>query len=243
MTGTAGSQDRDLRHALSHVLWIGGATDAGKTTVAHLLAERYDLLLYHYDEHDRRHHERLALTVPAYRDFLAASMDERWVHPGPEELALRAQHAFRDRFPLVVEDILALSGPLIGPLSGAVNPWSSQTPGGLPPLLAEGFGFTPELLSPVLVDARQAVWMVPAEAFKLASMQRRGKPSFRFRTSDPERVARNLLARDMLLAALIKEQALSRGYTVFEVDGSRSAEEMAALVERHFGPFLERLTR
>lgn len=30
-----------LKAALRHVLWIGGAPDAGKTTVARILAERH----------------------------------------------------------------------------------------------------------------------------------------------------------------------------------------------------------
>ena len=30
----------NLKQALAHVLWIGGTTDAGKTTIAQLLGER-----------------------------------------------------------------------------------------------------------------------------------------------------------------------------------------------------------
>jgi adenylate kinase family enzyme len=83
---------------LTYVLWIGGATDAGKTTVARIIAERYGLQLYNYDQHDLPQIERLAQTMTHYRAFLAASMDERWVRPEPEELAQRALQAFCDRF-------------------------------------------------------------------------------------------------------------------------------------------------
>jgi len=38
----------------------------------------------------------------------------------------------------------------------------------------------------------------------------------------------------------VKAQAQVYGLTVFEVDGSRSVEGMAALVEQHFEPFLHR---
>jgi adenylylsulfate kinase-like enzyme len=31
----------DLKRAFAHVLWLGGASDAGKSTVARLLAERH----------------------------------------------------------------------------------------------------------------------------------------------------------------------------------------------------------
>ena len=42
------SIDDDL--SLARILWIGGATDAGKTTPAKLLAERNGFQLYHYDK-------------------------------------------------------------------------------------------------------------------------------------------------------------------------------------------------
>jgi len=205
---------QDLRRALSHVRWIGGATDAGKTTVARILAERHGFQIYHYDPRDLPHHRRLAQTNPEYRAALEASMDERWVYPEPEELVQRALRVMQDRFPLVVEELLALPRR--------------------PTILAEGFGFMPEHIVPVLSSSRQAIWLVPTESFKLASMKRRKKPSFAGKTSDPERAARNLFRRDMLLAEIVRDQAQTRGLTVYEIDGSLSSGEVATLLETHF---------
>ena len=213
-----GIMDQELRQALSHVLWIGGGTDTGKTTVSQIVAERHGLQLYHYDRRDLPQVERLAQTSPRYRAFLSASLDERWVRPEPEDLVSWHMQGFRDRFPLVIEDLLAFPRE--------------------PMVVAEGFGLLPELLSPVLSSARQAIWLVPTEDFKWASMKRRNKPSFRDQVSNPERATRNLFTRDMLLAERVKAQAQSRGLTVCVVDGSRSIEEMATLIERHFEPFL-----
>jgi 2-phosphoglycerate kinase len=210
--------DQKARRALSHVLWIGGATDAGKTTVSQTIADRYGLQLYNYDRQDLPQLTRLAQTKPCYRAFLSASLDERWVHPQPEELLQFLVRGFRDRFPLVAQDLLALSRE--------------------PMVLAEGFGFTPELLSPVLSNKRQAIWLVPTEEFKRESMKRRNKPSFRDQVSNPERATRNVFRRDMLLAERVKAQAQSRGLTIYEVDGSRSAQEIATLIEHHLEPFL-----
>jgi len=212
--------DQELGKALSHVLWIGGATDTGKTTISQIIAERYGFQIYNYDRHDLPQLERLAQTLPRYRAFLDASLDERWVRPEPEDLLQFLLRGFQDRFPLVVKDLLDLSRE--------------------PMIVAEGFGLTPELLSPVLSNKRQAIWLVPTEEFKWASMKRRNKPSFRDKVSDPERATRNVFRRDMLLAERVKEQAQSRGLTVYEVDGSRSAEKVATLIERHFEPLLYR---
>lgn len=96
---------------LSHALWFGGSTDSGKTSIARTLSEKHRLPVYHYDQADLRHHIRLAQTSPRYAAFLNSSMDERWVHPEPEELAERAWLGFRDRFRLATEDLAALSFP------------------------------------------------------------------------------------------------------------------------------------
>ena len=207
-----------MKHKLSHVLWIGGATDTGKTTIAQMIAERHGLQVYHYDRHDLPQVEILAQTMPRYRAFLNASLEERWVHPEPKDLFRFVWEGFRHRFPLVVQDLLDLPAE--------------------PMMVVEGFGLTPELVSRVISNSRQAVWLVPTEEFKRASMERRGKPSFRDQVSDPERATRNVFQRDMMLAERLREQARVLGLTVYEADGSRSIEEMADLIEHHFGPFI-----
>jgi 2-phosphoglycerate kinase len=210
--------NQGLTQALSHILWIGGATDSGKSTVAQKLGERHQLQVYHYDRRDSAHHEQLATTIPAYRAFLDASLDERWVYPEPEDLLQRSLQSFRDRFPLVIDDLLAFS--------------NDQR------IVAEGFGLLPELLAPLLSKPAQAIWFVPTEEFKWVSMQRRGKPSFGPQTSNPERAKTNLFTRDRLLAAYLKKQATQYDCAVVEVDGSRSADEMTDLIERHFVSYL-----
>jgi len=209
----------DLKQALSHVLWVGGATDAGKSTVAQNLAGHYQAQLYHYDKRDQAHHEILAQTMPVHRHFLQASLDERWVQPKPQELLRRSLRSFQDRFPLVIEDLLAFPKARL--------------------IIAEGFGLLPDLLSPLLSSQQQAIWFIPTAAFKRASMARRGKPSFGAQVSDPDQARRNLFTRDMLLAEHIKDQVLSQGYTLYEIDGSHSAEQVTAMLEQHFRAFLD----
>ena len=53
----------DLRKRLTHVFWIGGATDTGKSTVAQNLADRYGMYVYHYDKTNSEHHEKMAKTI------------------------------------------------------------------------------------------------------------------------------------------------------------------------------------
>ncbi len=104
------------------------------------------------------------------------------------------------------------------------------------PVLAEGFCLTPDLVAPHLDDPRRAIWLLPTEAFKRASWERRGKPSWRDKVSDPERGARNLFERDLLLAETIARQAEAHGFEIMVVDGALSEDEVTARLEARLRP-------
>jgi hypothetical protein len=217
----AAKMTSELKQQFAHILWIGGATDTGKSTIAQNLAARHEWHVYHYDKKDEEHHIKLAEIVPEIQKFITASLDERWVIPEPRALFERSLFSFSHRFPLVLKDLLDLSLDT--------------------PIIAEGFGFLPELVQPLLSSPDQAIWLVPTESFKRASMERRGKPSFGKLTSNPEKAILNLLTRDMMLANCYREQVSACGYNLLEIDGSRSAEQMTDLIEAHFVEYLATL--
>lgn len=206
---------------MAHVLWIGGATDSGKSTIAQNLGERYGMHVYHYDSSDAEHLKKLAESDLETRQFLDASLDERWIHPDPDALFAFLLHSFPLRFPLLIEDILTLSVDI--------------------PVIVEGFGLLPELVLPIISNLHQAVWLVPTDTFKWESMARRGKPSYAKKTSDPKEAKMNLFARDMILAKYYRKRVPTYGFTLFEVDGSSSIEEMTNLVDKHFAKHLDSL--
>jgi hypothetical protein len=213
-----------LRVALAHVLWIGGSTDSGKSSVARALAERHGLQVYHYDRYDR---EELpghwARADPVRHPHMIASpiwdRDWMWVHTTPEELVKRWLQTTPERIELTLDDLLA---------------WPSS-----PPVIAEGYGFAPELVLPLLSSTRQAIWLVSTEEFKRASYERRGKSGAFASTSDPVRAHRNHLGRDLLLARHIRQSAEERGLVLVEIDGRRPLDEVVSVVEAHFEPFLQ----
>ncbi len=185
--------------------------------MARALSRKNRLPVYHYDAHDVRHHNRLAERSPDYAAFLDQTLDERWVKPAPEDLASRAWQAFHDRFPLVLEDLTTLS-----------------LPEGMQ-IIAEGYGLTPGLVLPLLAKPSHFVCLLPTDAFKLASMQRRGKGYFGGEVSDPKRAADNLRSRDRMIADRLREEARLLGVGVIEVDGSMSIDELATLIGFRFG--------
>lgn len=207
--------------ALRHVIWIGGAPDAGKTTLAQELARRHGLPLYIQDRMEPEHFARATgERQPEMRAFWAMSLDERWVTRTPEEMAAQVVRSSTERFNLLVEDILKM-------------PHHTT-------LIVEGPWLLPTLVAHPLRDPRQALWLVPTLAFKQASAAARSKPSVSHETSDPDRATRNWLARDLLLGEHIRQTAAWRGQELWEIDGSLSPEELADRAERHFGPWLRR---
>lgn len=208
-----------MRERLGHVLWIGGGTGAGKSSVAVALSERHGIQRYDYDWHDSRDHtERTREDRHPHRAaFLAMSLDERWVLPTPREMADNALGSFRDRFEMVIEDLLAM------PRDRGI--------------VADGFGFVPELVAPVIASNHQAIWLLPTAAFRDVALTRRGSTTIEG-TSDAARARANRLARDDLLTEHVRQKAVTLGLATIDVDGSRGLAEVIDEVERHFSPLL-----
>ena len=211
----------DLRTALSHVVWIGGAPRAGKTTLSRLLAGKFDLKLYNLDWHQVREH-RGRLDPARHRVSLrweTATMDERWVRPTADELLERSIASWTEMFDLVVEDLLALPRSRV--------------------ILADGPGAFPSRVAPLLASPRQAIWLVPTGEFRDAVARRRyGAAGPLAETSDPERAGRNLRERDLRLGRHLARSCAELGLRYVEVDGSLDLDAALALVEEHFRPHL-----
>ena len=220
--------------ALARVLWIGGAPDAGKTSVARALAGRYGWHEYHYDRFDRLEPPgHWARIDPARHPQMHAErakiddLDARWVHTTPEELLAMWLPISYERFEMALEDLRAVP------------------PG---PVVAEGYGFLPDLLAPLLTSPRQAIWLIPTEAFKrarYAEREARGeKGAQRSKMSDPARARANHIGRDLLIGQLVLDQARALGLAdnVFVVDGSEPLEATVTRVVAHFQPLLSRLS-
>src|SRR5579862_6306942 len=102
-----------MRDNLRHVLWIGGSTDAGKTSVARMLAERHGWQEYHYDLLDRfeppGHWSRIdPARQPLMHAMRGKGLDDTWVNTTSELMAEEWLASTPERFTMTLDDLLAL---------------------------------------------------------------------------------------------------------------------------------------
>jgi hypothetical protein len=208
----------DIRDRLAHVLWIGGAPNVGKTTLSRLLAGKYDLKIYNSDWHHVREHRGRPGGVPA--GWKELSMDERWLHPSPRDLAERELANWTARFPLVVEDLRALPD--------------------VRPIVAEGPSLFPWCVVSLIRSAHQAIFLLPTPEYRERVLGRRNRDTPASQrtdgmTSDPERARRNIAERDALLSERIAASCDELGLRWVRIDGSLDLDDSVALLEAHFG--------
>jgi hypothetical protein len=211
----------DPRLDLSHVVWVGGAPRAGKTTVCRLLAGKYDLKIYLHDWHYWRDHQKRLVPErhPVSMAMRGASADQWWVEPSVGDIVERAIALWTESFGLVLEDLYAL------PRSRVV--------------LAEGPGLLPWLVAPLLSSPQQALFITPTSDFRDAVLKiKLGSEKFGAGTRDPERAAAKHREHDRGLAERVIESCRDLGLHAITMDGSLGIAEAASVIEKHLQPHL-----
>jgi len=199
---------------LARVLWVGGGTAGGKSSVAIVLAEMYGLERYNYDWHDARDHSDRTRPDrhPMRSAFLAMSLDDQWVNRTPSQMVEAEVAEFTERFEMVLDDLAGLPADRV---------------------VADGFGLLPDLIASVTPDRSQAIFLLPTPEFRdWALAQRRWVA--REGTSNPVRARANRLARDAMLTDHVRDRALALGFATIDVDGTRSLADVTADVTSRF---------
>jgi 2-phosphoglycerate kinase len=214
----ATTDERDhLRGRLRHVRWIGGGSLAGKSTVAHRLAEEHGLRVVSTDasmaEHARRSNPEDA---PLLHAFMAMDMDERWLDRTPQVMLATFPWFRGEVFDQIVDDLVRF------PADQRV--------------IVEGFRLLPRCVAPLLTEDHRAVWLLPTPEHRDAAARRRGAGwEFLDRTSDPPQARRNLLERDRLFTEQIREEARHLDLRTIDMDGTTEEEELTARVAAALG--------
>lgn len=210
-------QAEELRERLRHVYWIGGGSGGGKSTTARVLAGRYGWRLYATDDVMGEHAGRTTRQeAPLLHAFLAMDMDERWVNRSPEVMLETFQWFHGEGFGLIVEDLLRLPRE--------------------PCVVVEGFRLLPRLVRPLLAAPWQAVWLLPTPDFRQAAFRGRSAPGegFVWRTSDPDRAARNLVARDGMFTDGLRDETARLRLPTIHVETTMTEDDLVERMTKAF---------
>lgn len=153
---------------MRHVLWIGGSSCAGKTTVATRLARPHGLRVYSADTRTWVHRDRaIAAGNAAALRWESLEPAARWDR-SPDDLFEMSLH--RERGQMVIDDVASMpTSPLI---------------------VAEGTTLPAAAVSAGIPERSRAVWLIPTDGFEEAQLDAAG-------TTGGARVLSQLLKREI----------------------------------------------
>ena len=213
---TAREQPREL----PPLLWVGGSSCSGKSTIVDTLCARYGLASYLCDDHWDRHVHMASHTLqPLMYRQREMSWDQIWMRDVTvqveDELAI-----YREEFPMILADLARMPK--------------------VKPVIAEGTALLPVCVAPLLSSVHQAIWIVPTEQFQRRVYRQRGPwvQQILGECTDPHVAWENWMARDAAFAHHIAGHALARNLHLIWVDRLRTIDQVYDAVETWFEEFL-----
>jgi 2-phosphoglycerate kinase len=205
----------ESRQSFENVFWLGGSPCAGKSSISRVLADRFNLELYHVDETLERRSQYLDPALqPSLIKWHSSSWNERWMKP-IEILLQEAIACYEEHFALILEEIRCMPKHK--------------------PLLIEGTALLPSQVAGVLARRSNAVWVVPTAEFQMENYSRREWAQAIVQQCDnPEAAFENWMERDARFANWVIEQVRRSGLELVVVDEKRTIEENAVVIATHF---------
>lgn len=201
---------------LDNVYWIGGGSCSGKSGIADVLGARHGLPVYHADDHWEDHIRRAKNRPLPTLERLGSMLPSQWYSRAPDEAVGEKLDGLREEVRLAWADL---------------SRYAVDTP-----IIAEGVLFLPESLVEQGVGRDRAIWLIPSGKFQKDAWSQRKEWVDEVLThySDPDQAWDAWMNRDATVAAHIGEGASRLNYSWVIVDGTKTIEQLADLVERHF---------
>ena len=191
---------------------IGGSPCSGKSTLASLLARKYDLLHIKLDDLvDEMMSQASVDSRPICLLRQDRNPEQIWMR-NPEEMADEEWRFYEEIFPYVKSYLIKDQDKA---------------------LLVEGAGLLPHLIKSLEEPAVSYLCLTPTADFqKKHYKQREWVPYVLEGTSNPEQAFENWMQRDILFAQMVRKEAQKLGYPSLMTDGSRSEKETAEKIAR-----------
>ncbi len=201
---------------LDNVYWIGGGNCSGKSGIADVLGARHGLPVYHADDHWEDHIRRAKSRPLPMLEKLGSILPSQWYSRVPDEAVGEELDGLREEVSLARADL---------------SRYAVDTP-----IIAEGVLFLPESLVEQGVGRDRAIWLILSGKFQKDAWSQRKEwvDEVLAHYSDPDQAWDAWMNRDATVAAHMGEGASRLNYSWVIVDGTKTIEQLANLVERHF---------
>ena len=203
---------------MNRVYFIGGSPCSGKSTVAEILAKKYDLYYFKVDDFLDKYIDRGACDGrPVCSQIKSMTPEETWMRAPmvqcEEELAW-----YREVFDYVCEEINRLEN-------------TNNVRG----IIAEGAAYLPDLMKSINVPYNRYLAITPTKDFQVFHYsQREWVPYVLQECSDKDKAFENWMERDALFAKDVQRQCGEEGYLSIVNNGERGIEELVKMVEGQF---------
>ena len=195
--------------------FIGGSPCSGKSTVAEILAEKYDLYYFKVDDF-LEEYTRLG----AAKGYVICKKQEDM---GPEQIWMREPQLqceeeltfYEEVFEFVMADLEKINAKGI---------------------IAEGAAYLPKLMKKLGVSKDRYLSITPTKEFQVEHYsQREWVPYVLEGCSDKEKAFANWMERDALFAKEVQRQCAEEEYVSIVNDGNIGVDEMVGMVVVQFG--------
>ncbi len=198
-----------------NIYWIGGSPCSGKSSIAELLIKEFGFEYYKcddfLDDYIKRGSEK---NIQIMNKFLKMDLDETWLR----EVESQVEDEFEfyiNAFEFIKEDLSKITTEK--------------------PVIVEGAAILPELILLNKIDSNNYICIVPTKEFQREKYsQRMWVKDYLSGCTDPEKAFNNWMDRDINFALKVKNEAITNGFEVIVVDGSKSIEENYEHVKKHF---------
>ena len=191
---------------------IGGSPCSGKSTLASLLARKYDLLHIKLDDLvDEMMSQASVDSRPICLLRQDRNPEQIWMR-NPEEMADEEWRFYEEIFPYVKSCLIKDQDKA---------------------LLVEGAGLLPHLIKSLEEPAVSYLCLTPTADFQKKHYKQREWVSYVLEgTSNPEQAFENWMQRDILFAQMVRKEAMELGYPSLIADGSQSEKQTVEEVAR-----------
>jgi hypothetical protein len=195
---------------------MGGSPCSGKSTVAELLAQKYNLYYFKVDDFLEKYTDLGAARNDSIcKKQKEMSPEETWMRDPVLQCAEEFQF-YSEIFNDIIKDIKKIR-------------CESN-------IIAEGAAFCPGLMKEIGIHVNEYMAVIPEPNFQIAHYsQREWVPFVLDGCSDKEKAFFNWMQRDILFAQRVERECKQEGYYYIVNNGEKSIEELAHAVSSRFG--------